>query len=220
MTPYQIICGPPFKRIVDLDFGISGGFSLQQKSVEAYWQMKSVCPCRLLVFKKFRGWQNPSKKGESQILLFRKIKLCQLRHFPFVQIDHFPFLIFMTTQSSTTRSTRKTSWKACKIMRAKAIVSQEDWHSSWKKYWEGEDGQKHLGEAEARCLSGQGEKERSTQGASFTYTLADSTSKLCVTNFKLSCIKIAQKKVWPTHSCLRCWKCFMTWVIFFLHLST
>ena len=36
MTPYQIICGPPFKRIVDLDFGISGGFSLQQKSVEAY----------------------------------------------------------------------------------------------------------------------------------------------------------------------------------------
>ena len=62
--------------------------------------MKSVCPCRLLVFKKFRGWQNPSKKGESQILLFRKIKLCQLRHFPFVQIDHFPFLIFMKASVS------------------------------------------------------------------------------------------------------------------------
>ena len=54
----------------------------------------------LLGPKKFWGWQNPSKKGKVrlQILFFRKIKLCQLCHFSFVQIDHFPFSLFMEDQ--------------------------------------------------------------------------------------------------------------------------
>ena len=66
MTPYQMICGSPFKMVVNLDF----------------WHLWVFF---LLVLKKFRGWQNPSKKVKVRLLsdFFWKIKLYQLCHFPF-----------------------------------------------------------------------------------------------------------------------------------------
>ena len=84
MTPYQIICGLPFKRIVDLDFWHLWRFFIATKvSGSLYWQMKSVCPCRLLVFKKFRGWQNPSKKVKVRLFSDFFLENKTLPAFPF-----------------------------------------------------------------------------------------------------------------------------------------
>ena len=112
MTPYQMICGSPFKMVVNLDF----------------WHLWVFF---LLVLKKFRGWQNPSKKVKVRLLsdFFWKIKLYQLCHFPFcsnwslslfnfhesfsitgdtIRI-RFGIFCWWTPLSSTTRSTRRTS---------------------------------------------------------------------------------------------------------------
>ena len=83
MTPYQMFCGSPFKMVVNLDF----------------WHLWVFF---LLVLKKFRGWQYPSKKVKVRLLsdFFWKINFTSCAVSLFVQIDHFPFSIFMKASVS------------------------------------------------------------------------------------------------------------------------
>ena len=64
MTPYQMICGSPFKMVVNLDF----------------WHLWVFF---LLVLKKFRGWQNPSKKVKVRLFSDFFLENKTLPAFPF-----------------------------------------------------------------------------------------------------------------------------------------
>ena len=75
MTPYQMFCGSPFKMVVNLDL----------------WHLWVFF---LLVLKKFRGWQNPSKKVKVRLLsdFFFENKTLPAVPFPFLfKLITFPF---------------------------------------------------------------------------------------------------------------------------------